>query len=40
MNPGRIDESGPATKLLPQRQADFTCVFLAAVPRIDPVAAR
>ena len=39
MNSGRIEESGPATKESPQPQADFTHLLLAAVPRIDTVAA-
>ena len=39
MNSGRIEESGPATKVSPQRQADFIRLLLAAVPRIDTVAA-
>jgi peptide/nickel transport system ATP-binding protein len=39
MNRGRIEESGPATTVLQRPQAAFTRVLLAAVPRIETVAA-
>ncbi len=39
MNRGRIEESGPATAVLRYPQAAFTRVLLAAVPRIETVAA-
>ena len=39
MNRGRIEKSGPAAVVLHQPQADFTRLLLAAVPRIDTVAA-
>ena len=39
MNRGRIEESGPATTVLRDPQADFTRVLLAAVPRIETSAA-
>ena len=39
MNRGRIEKSAPAAVVLYQPQADFTRLLLAAVPRIDTVAA-
>ena len=39
MNRGRIEETGPATTLLQQPQAEFTRLLLAAVPRIEPLSA-
>jgi len=39
MNRGRVEESGPATTVLRNPQADFTRTLLAAVPRIEPVSA-